>query len=232
MFCFKQFTVADDMCAMKVGTDGVLLGAWADVAHESRLLDVGTGTGLIALMLAQRNGEARIEAIDIDADAVAQARSNADASPWGGRITTHCGDIREFSAAESFDHIVSNPPYFVDSHLSPNAARTAARHTSSLGFNDLVAAACRLLRKGGRLSVILPTDCAALFRREAFERLWLVRQLDIVTCEGEAPKRTMMEFCKCEVPLMPKCEELVIQMRGGDYSEEYRRLTEDFYLKF
>lgn len=232
MFRFKQFNVADDRCAMKVGTDGVLLGAWARVEGDGRVLDVGTGTGLIALMVAQRAPMANIVAIDIDRDAVNQARSNADVSPWAERITTLCADVQSFHTDALFDHIVSNPPYFIDALSSPDAARTVARHTASLSFCELINAACRLLRRGGRLSVILPTDGAARFRREAFERLWLVRQMDVITCEGDEPKRTMMEFCLCDQPMMPHCSSLVIHPKCGGYTDEYRLLTDEFYLKF
>ena len=232
MFRFKQFAIDDSHSAMKIGTDGVLLGAWARVEGCRSILDVGTGTGLIALMAAQRNAEARITAIDIDASAAGEARSNADRSPWGSRITTMCADVRSYTSDLKFDHIVSNPPYFNESLRSPDVARSMARHTDTLAFGELVVAAERLLVQGGVLSVVLPTDGAAQFRREAFGRLWLSRVTDVVTCEGEAPKRTMMEFTLTSQPLMPRCDTLIIRNRNGEYTEEYRRLTEEFYLAF
>lgn len=224
MFEFKQFSVDDALCAMKVGTDGVLLGAWADVAASRRILDLGTGSGLIALMVAQRSAEAEILGIDVDADAVSQARRNFELSPWSERLTAEHCDVRMLCTEQRFDHIVSNPPYFVETIESPNASRATARHSRHLGFRDIVDAAERLLVEGGRLSVILPTDVAAMFRREAFEHLWLVRQMDISTKPGEAPRRTMMEFRKTQNPLNPRCNTLAIG------SPEYCELVKDFYL--
>ena len=232
MFRFKQFAIDDSHSAMKIGTDGVLLGAWARVEGCRSILDVGTGTGLIALMVAQRNAEALITAIDIDRSAAAEARRNADMSPWGSRITTLCEDVRSFVSEAKFDHIISNPPYFNDSLHSTDEARNTARHTDTLAFGELVDAAEQLLEDGGLLSVVLPTDGARRFRREAFGRLWLSRQLDVVTREGEEPKRTMMEFVLTSRPIMPRCDRLTIHRSGGDYTEEYRRLTEEFYLAF
>lgn len=232
MFRFKQFTISDEGCAMKVGTDGVLLGAWADVDGDSLIMDACTGTGIIALMVAQRNAEASIYALDIVPEAVAEARGNADHSPWGDRVRTICCDLKEYREDVRFDHIVCNPPYFVDSLQAPDAARNLARHTVSLDFESLVAAAERLLKDGGRFSVILPTEGAAHFRRVAFSRLWLRRVTDVVTTEGGSPKRTLMEFVRCAQPLMPRSDVLTIHQRGGDYTEEYRHLTQDFYLMF
>lgn len=217
---------------MKVGTDGVLLGAWADVVGDRDILDVGTGTGIVALMVAQRNDEARITAVDIVGDAVREARNNADMSPWGSRIETIECDINDYNPSQAVDHIISNPPYFVDSLHAGDTARTMARHATTLTYEELVVAAERLLRPGGRLSVILPTECAALFRRVAFERLWLCRQMDVRTSEGGAPKRTLMEFVRSAEALMPRCDEMTIHRADGSYSEEYRRLTEEFYLMF
>lgn len=224
MFEFKQFSVDDEQCAMKVGTDGVLLGAWADVAESKHILDIGTGSGLIALMVAQRSVEAKVLGIDIDANAVCQARSNFAKSPWSERLTAEQCDVRELYTEQQFDHIVSNPPYFVETTESPNESRATARHATHLKFDDIIAVAERLLLDGGRLSVILPTDVAAMFRREAFERLWLVRQTDVVTKLGETPRRTMMEFRKTPHPLNPHCDILAI---GGP---EYREIVKDFYL--
>ena len=224
MFQFKQFAVCDELCAMKVGTDGVLLGAWADVAGDSRILDLGTGSGLIALMLAQRNHEADIVALDIDNEATIQAQHNFSLSPWRKRLSVVNANISDYDTQKRFSHIVTNPPYFVDSLHSPNAARTAARHTSSLPFSEIIAACERLLEPGGRLSVILPYDVASLFRREAFERLWLTRLLNIITKPGEEPRRTMMEFTLSSEPQMPRCDEMLMG------STQCRRLTEEFYL--
>lgn len=230
MFRFKQFTVCDERSAMKIGTDGVLLGAWADIEGDSRILDVGTGTGLIALMLAQRNASADIVGVDISHEAIEEARDNFLNSPWAKRLSVTEGDVCSFESNEKFDHIVSNPPYFVDSLHSPDALRTMARHTSSLQFEDLVASAVRLLRPGGRLSVILPTECAMQFRFVAFGRLWLRRQLNVVTKAGDTPRRTLMEFCLSDKPLMPSVATLTMRHRDSSYTEEYRRLTEDFYI--
>ena len=230
MFRFKQFTVCDERSAMKIGTDGVLLGAWADIEGDSRILDVGTGTGLIALMLAQRNASAEIVGVDISHEAIEEARDNFLNSPWAKRLSVTEGDVCSFESNEKFDHIVSNPPYFVDSLHSPDSLRTMARHTSSLKFEDLVTSAVRLLRPGGRLSVILPTECAMQFRFAAFGRLWLCRQLNVVTKAGDTPRRTLMEFCLSDKPLMPSVATLTMRHRDSSYTEEYRRLTEDFYI--
>lgn len=232
MFRFKQFVVEDELCAMKVGTDGVLLGAWADVSDGCRLLDAGTGSGLIALMLAQRNTKAHITAIDIDSGAVCQARANVERASWYERISVECADMRTYLSDSLFDHIVTNPPYFVDSVPSPDMARTMARHTTSLSFTDIVNSAVRMLCNGGRLSVVLPTEQAAMFRREAFGRLWLTRLLDVSSREGELPKRTLMEFILSDAPVMPRVESLAIYSADGSYSDCYRQLTSDFYLKF
>lgn len=232
MFSFKAFDISDARSAMKVGTDGVLLGAWADVAHDARILDLGTGTGIIALMAAQRNGDAHIVGVDIDEGAVADARDNALASPWASRIDIVRCDIAHYATDEPFDHIISNPPYFISSLHSPSEQRTTARHTSSLDFPTLVAAASRLLRPEGRLSVVLPTAEARRFRFVAFGRLHLLRLTDVATKEGGEPQRTLMEFCLTTATPQPRCSAITIHNADGSYSDEYRRLTDDFYLKF
>lgn len=232
MFRFKCFTIEDERCAMKVGTDGVLLGAWADVEDDIRVLDIGTGAGIVALMVAQRNAQARVVALDIDVDAVAQARYNADSSPYAEQIECVCSDVAEYVSDEKFDHIVSNPPYFTEATHSPCRARDVARSVESLPFDVLVSSAERLLRSGGRLTVVLPSESASLFRRVAFERLWLRRLCSVQTIEGNAPKRVLMEFVLVDEPIMPRCEELIIQHRDGGYSAKYRELTKDFYLNF
>lgn len=232
MFRFKQFDIDDSLSAMKIGTDGVLIGAWARVEGCHSILDVGTGTGLIALMAAQRNAEAHITAIDIDSMAAKEACLNTQHSPWSHRITVLHADVRSFAPERKFDHIVSNPPYFNDSLHSPDVARSTARHTDTLGYAELVALAERMLMEGGRLSVVLPADCAPRFRREAFGRLWLSRETDVVTREGEEPKRSLMEFVLTSEPIMPRCDRLTIHHHDGSYTEEYRHLTEDFYLAF
>lgn len=232
MFQFKRFTIDDANTAMKIGTDGVLLGAWADVVGDSHILDMGTGSGLIAIMAAQRNAEARIVAIDIVEDAVAEARRNVANSMWRERIAVLQGDVNEYASGHKFSHIVSNPPFFTESLQSPNVARRTARHATTLTFEDIINVAERLLQPNGRLSVVLPYDSAMTFRRVAYERLWLRRLTNIVTREGDIPKRTLMEFQLCAEPIMPHCDELTIQHRSGEYTTQYRTLTRDFYLNF
>ena len=133
MFHFKQFNIDDTLCAMKVGTDGVLLGAWADVSEAGRILDAGCGSGLIALMVAQRNAKARITAIDIDEGAINQSVVNVQASPWAERIEVLLADLRTYSLDEHYDHIVSNPPFFNEALFSPTEQRAVARHSLSGG---------------------------------------------------------------------------------------------------
>ena len=138
-FRFKQFTVYHDRCAMKVGTDGVLLGAWTNLSQSRRILDIGTGTGLIALMMAQRVPEVPITAIDIDAEAVNQANENFSASPWNNRLEAVLQDVCTYTEKNSFDTIVSNPPYFINSLKCPDNQRTTARHTDTLdAYNDAI----------------------------------------------------------------------------------------------
>ena len=231
-FTFKQFHIDHSRCAMKVGTDGTLLGAWVRLPDTTRsILDIGTGSGLIAIMAAQRSAEAHITAIDIDADCVAQARLNAEASPWGDRISVQHTSLQEFATEERFDVIVSNPPYFIDSLTSPDAGRTTARHTATLPFEELVSGVKRLLAPDGHFSLILPTVEAERFISAARGILFLSRRCDVFPKPSAAVKRVMMEF-SLSPQLPPLSEQLTIESdTHHDYTEEYRALTQDFYLK-
>jgi len=227
-FRFKQFTVANDRAAMKVGTDGVLLGAWASVQGARRILDVGTGTGIIALMLAQRcGGAAQISAIDIDPGAVEEASDNFGASPWGESFREECISLQEFSAkadaAGTFDLIVSNPPYFVGSLKAPDQRRSAARHTDTLEFRDLALAALKLLAPDGCLAVVYPVEEGMAFVAEAESLgLHLMRLCRVSTAAGKPAKRLLLEFSRTAAS--PLFEELSLD------SPAYRALTADFYL--
>lgn len=217
---------------MKVGTDGVLLGAWVALRRDDRrLLDVGTGTGVIALMLAQRSPAACVTALDIDAACIAQARANADRSRWGERVETLCLPVQEYREDTPFDLVVSNPPYYDRSLLPPDAGRTTARHTVALSYGELIAAACRLLAPEGRLAVILPAAESEWFRLQAHGRLSLRRLTEVWSTPRSGVKRCLMEFARGGGPAA-ESDRLVIGEAPDRFTEEYRRLTRDFYLKF
>ena len=229
-FQFKQFTVRHDKCAMKVGTDGVLLGAWAGTESCNRILDIGTGTGLIALMLAQRS-KADIDAIDIDADACRQAQENAESSPFAGRINVIHSALADFAHAgtHKYDLIVSNPPYFVDSLECPDRQRAAARHNDSLTYEELLEGVNRLLAADGLFTVVIPTDVVDRVKAIAsMNKLYAIRQLNVITKPGGIPKRTLIAFSfsnrECVI------EELLTELARHQYSEEYIALTREYYL--
>jgi len=229
-FSFKQFTVRHDRCAMKVGTDGVLLGAWIDLNSSRRILDIGTGTGLIALMLAQRCSDARIIAVDIDSAAVEQAQENIQASPWKNRVEVLQQDICTYHPHGTFDTIVSNPPYFIDSLKCPDGQRSTARHTDTLDADRLIGKVSELLSPDGSFSIILPAEQTEDLIRVADEkRLYPSRQTRVITRPGLSPKRILMEFRKISTVFQP--DELVIELERHVYSEEYIALTKEFYLK-
>lgn len=230
-FQFKQFTVWHDKCAMKVGTDGVLLGAWASVENAERILDIGTGTGLVALMLAQRTAaDVEIVALDIDEMGVEQARENVERSPWGGRIEVLHEDFNAFQTAEKFDIIVSNPPYFVDSLTSPDLQRNTARHNNSLTYAGLLKGVSEILADTGSFTIVIPTDVSELVKETAADyHLYVSRQLFVRTKPGANPKRTLLTFTFQEQACLT--EELLVELARHQYSEAYIALTRDYYLK-
>jgi len=231
VFRFKRFSVEQSDAAMKVGTDGVLLGAWvAFRGGERRVLDIGTGTGVIALMAAQRSAAGYIAGVDVDEASAQLAAANFAASPWSGRLHAFESPIQNFTADEPFDVVISNPPYFADSLLPPDKRRTTARHTVSLPFGELDAAVCRLLSADGRAALILPPEQMEAFAAAASLRM--VRRCDVRSVPNGAVKRVLAEFARCGSDEVQR-EELVIETdERGVFSDEYRRLTKDFYLKF
>ncbi|MBR5333209.1 MAG: methyltransferase [Alistipes sp.] len=219
---------------MKVGTDGTLIGAWTDLpASCQRILDIGTGSGLIAIMAAQRHPDALISAIDIDADCVAQTRENIDACPWSDRIEVHHTPLQDFNPEHKFDVIISNPPYFVDSQLPPDQQRSMARHTATLSFRELTDGVLRLLAPEGRFSLILPPAETERFLSAARGRLFITRRTEIHSTPTSGVKRVMTEL-QTEPPAEPAISEQIIIEDNGmlGYSEKYKALTKDFYLKF
>jgi tRNA1Val (adenine37-N6)-methyltransferase len=228
-FDFKQFTVHHDRSSMKVGTDGVLLGAWTDVTHAIRILDVGTGSGVIALMLAQRTNEkTQIDAIDISSIDCDQARENIVQSPWPKKISVHHTSLQLFES-DQYDLIVSNPPYFINSYKPPTSGRTNARHTETLGHHELLLHAKRMLNPVGSLAVVLPLTEANQFQEIAQHDGWhATRKCTFQSKISKPIERILLEFQLVESPLHE--ESLVLYDENGDWSAAYRNLTKDFYL--
>lgn len=231
-FEFKQFTVWQNSAAMRVGTDGVLLGAWASVENTETLLDIGTGTGVIALMLAQRC-EAIIHAIDREPGAFNDASFNFSKSPWNNRLHAFSTSLEAFAHLETatqYDTIVCNPPYFVNAKKPENANRKMARHTDSLSFAELTYGAAHLLKPEGRFSVILPIESERDFKIAASNaKLYLSRITRVKPNIAKAPKRVLMEFRFGHTQLIE--HELTIETEQRHvYTPEFSMLVKDFYL--
>lgn len=229
-FDFKQFRICHDRCTMKVGTDGVLLGAWAEVAGARRILDIGTGSGLIALMAAQRS-RAAVTGVELHSPSALQAAENAAASPFSKRVSIVCTDIRDFSPPALFDCILSNPPFYEETLLPPDPDRACARHTQSLSFEQLIVHACRLLSAGGLFQVVIPHPARTRFVGLcALHGLSLLRATEVVTGPRKQPKRILLRFVHDLTPTHPLTDRLVLTGPDGKRSPQYAELTRDFYL--
>lgn len=247
-FRFKQFTIHQDKCAMKVGTDGILLGAWVNLSGKSQILDVGTGTGLLALMLAQRSQsllpQPLIDAVEIDGAAYGQANANIQNSPWCDRINIYHARIQDFANqnltnftnpnnpnkdAHHYDLIISNPPFFENAYKASQPARTLARHSDSLTQNDLLQVAQQLLKPTGHLAVIYPTDLAHNFLERARSfHLFCDRKVYIKPTPTSVVKRILMSLSPTSSPTQEST--LTIEMRKHAYTQDYISLVKEFYL--
>lgn len=231
-FRFKQFKIFHDKCAMKVGTDGVLLGAWTIVNNKLSALDIGTGSGLISLMLAQRNPDLKIEAIDIDELSSVQAKENITSSPFADQIRVLNLSLQEYLnlTDKKFDLIVSNPPFFINSLQSPSYSRTTARHTESLSPLELFECSKLLLRTGGILSVIYPFNMLdSLVQEAAINKLFPSKLCYVFPTTDSSPKRVLLEFTfnnttKTEI------SKITLELERHVYTPEFRELTAQFYL--
>lgn len=234
IFRFKQFSVINNLAGMKVGTDGVLLGAWAWAGNTaSKVLDIGAGCGLISLMIAQRNPRAVIYGIEIDNDAAAEAHENIRLSPWNDRINILHQNVLSYNPKEKYDVIVSNPPFFSNSLLCPDGKRSLARHTSSLPVESLINKAAMLLAADGRFSFVYPAD-----RFEEIETIINSCQLKLTricrvftTVDATEPKRVLCE-CMRRLSAPRDCimEKICIEISRHQYTKEYIGLTREFYI--
>lgn len=215
---------------MKVGTDGVLLGAWAEVHDSKNILDIGTGCGLIALMAAQRSSSAIIDAIDIDNSSVEEARSNFKASPWGKRMNAYHSSLQDLNPQQKYDHILSNPPFFTHGTKSPTAARERARHTVALPINELVKHAVRLLDDNGKLSVIIPYDIETDFLNYCDQAgLYLKKKTLFYSKYGNKPERSLL--CISKMKCKTEEDSIVHYNEDGIWSDDYKALTKDYHIK-
>lgn len=233
MFTFKQFTVNQDRCAMKIGTDAVLLGAWTPIINNPySILDIGTGTGVLALMLAQRSTAEQIDAIEIDDAAFEQATDNFEASPWNDRLYCFHAGLDEFmdEPEDEYDLIISNPPFYTEDYKTENTSRDLARFEDALPFEDLVEAADLLLSENGIFSVIIPFKEEERFL--ALAKDFELYPLKISRVKGTPTteiKRSLLALTR--IPQTPLIDELVIETARHQYTSEYIELTKDFYLK-
>jgi tRNA1Val (adenine37-N6)-methyltransferase len=230
-FQFKQFTIHHDNSAMKVGTDSVLLGAWTNTEGAKHILDIGTGSGIIALMLSQRTpSSTQIDAVEIEPDAAAQARKNVLQSPWPDKVNVYQSSIQTFYTEKKYDLIISNPPYFQNSFKPSDENRLITRHTVSLSFNDLIETVKRLLTAAGKFCVILPYQEGLEFIELAKNNnLYCMRQCAFRSRMEKPVERWLLEFSS---NFKPKAEgELILYGTGDEWSDGYKSLTKDFYLK-
>ncbi|MBK5143456.1 methyltransferase [Budviciaceae bacterium BWR-B9] len=232
-FTFKQFFVGHDRCGMKVTTDGVILGTWTNVGSCQRILDIGTGTGLLALMLAQRSeSQAMIDAVEIDLAACQQAQENVQASPWHQRIRVFHQDIADYAeiADNGYDLIISNPPYFPEGTDCRDESRAKARYTHILSHQNLLMYVDKLLAPQGRFSVMLPCASGEQLEKQALDMGWFVaRRTWVCDVPDKAPYIVLLELSK--IPLICDEQKLVTHQPGRkDYTEAFKQLAKDFYL--
>jgi tRNA1Val (adenine37-N6)-methyltransferase len=232
-FKFKQFTIHQDQCAMKIGTDAVLLGAWANVEnHPFSVLDIGAGTGVISLMLAQRCHAELIDAIEIDANAYEQCVSNFESSPWGNRLFCYHASLEEFveEIEDKYDLMVSNPPFYSVDYKSGNEQRDLARFEDALPFKHLIESASKLLSDNGRFSVIIPfQEEEKLIALASDVNLFPNRILRVKGNSESEIKRSLLEFSFQDNDV--QIDNLTIETQRHQYTPEYINLTKDFYLK-
>lgn len=234
MFSFKYFSVEDDASSQKVGNDAVLVGAWAPSIHvsePSHILDIGTGCGVVALMMAQRFPMARVHGVDLDMPSIREAARNFEASAWGERMDVFCSPLQEFETELRYQVIVSNPPFFTNSLKGPNAQRNTARHTDTLPFEDLLEHVARLLAPDGTFSCMLPNlDADNVVRKARLHyNLNLHARLDIRTRVDLPVKRSLLAFTP-RLPERVDIRELVLRDADNRNSEPHKSLTRDFYL--
>lgn len=230
-FTFQKFAVADERCGLRLGTDGVLLGAWAHLPypHARTAVDVGAGCGIVALMLAQRFPDLRIEGIEIDPGAATDCAENFASSPWADRLMARCRPFSD-SLTERVDMIVSNPPFFTTGELSPLATRAASRHAGDLSPYTLIDAGGRLLNPGGTLTMITPADTERdLIAHAAFARMNLRRFCLVSSVAAKPPVRILWEFSPADGPV--EYTALTLRTPSGQLTPEFAALTADFYLK-
>jgi tRNA1Val (adenine37-N6)-methyltransferase len=233
-FKFKQFSIQQDQCAMKIGTDGVLLGAWAPLEQNPfSILDIGTGTGVIALMLAQRSAAQQIDALEIDENAYEQATDNFENSPWNDRLFCFHAGLDEFmeEPEDEYDLIVSNPPFYAEDYKTNNEQRDLARFQDALPFEDLIEAADLLLSENGILAVIIPFKEEERFMAIAKEfELYPIKITRVKGTPTTEIKRSLLAFKRYELPALDS-DELIIETARHQYTPEYIELTKEFYLK-
>jgi tRNA1Val (adenine37-N6)-methyltransferase len=233
-FQFKQFSLEQDNCAMKIGTDGVLLGAWAPITHQPfSILDIGTGTGIIALMLAQRSNAAQIDALEIEENAYEQATDNFENSPWNERLFCFHAGLDEFmeEPEDEYDLIVSNPPFYAEDYKTNDEQRDLARFQDALPFEDLIEAADLLLSENGILAVIIPFKEEKRFLALANEfELYPSKITQVKGTLTAEIKRSLLALSRTKIDT-PLIDELIIEIGRHEYTPEYIALTQEFYLK-
>ncbi len=232
-FKFKKFSVSDDSSAMKIGTDAVLLGAWTDVSNANKILDIGSGSGIIAMMLAQRT-KAKIEGVEIDEKSYLQAEKNVENSNWQNRIKFFHKSFQEFykNTKTKYDLIVSNPPYFSNSLKTPIQSRTIARHNDLLSYEEIIIGVKKILKQDGKFYLILPaTESKIFIDRALIESLYCSEMLLVKDKNDKPIKRILMKF-ELLRHSQNKKDELIIRNNDGSFTQEYKNLTSDFYLKF
>lgn len=232
-FRFKQFTIFQDLCPMKVGTDAVLLGSWTNVKDSTNILDVGTGTGLISLMLAQRNETSFIDAIDINEDCVTQAKLNFKDSPFSERLCAIHSSLKHFITynQSQYDLIISNPPFFNNSLKSPIKARNFARHDCALSFKDILDASSFLLKYKGRVALVLPFSQKDTILNEVSQHsLKILRLTNVYPVPHKPAKRVLVELANYPISGTYSEDNLIIEHSRHNYSLEFKELTKPFYL--
>lgn len=229
-FHFKHFSLFHHRSTMKVGTDAVLLGRWVEVNPTDAVLDIGTGCGIMPLMLAQK-GVGKIDAVELDAASANEAKTNFSASQWRDKLRVYQSDVRYFATNEKYDLIISNPPFFINSFKSETDRKNLARHTDdSLSFAELSASASRLLKDDGRFAVVLPVTESVEFLKEAEKiGLYLHKRMEIIPVEGKEPNRVNLELKKKPSETILTTS-FVIRGADGKFTEQYGIFLSDFYL--